>query len=651
MHKNIKLNIPNNMSTYNSNLFTKMLKNLDYFGVQLNFQYKDQQKYRSIFGGVVFILFFGFSLTYMLINFQNFIDRKIMNLVYNEGFKEYAPEINFDNYTIKFAVGLDVGDPTLLPNLYKYLQIEFVSIATEKTNGVLKKTKTPIPLQPCNYSHFYNSFNSTFDSLGLSSLFCPDLRNVSVKGIYTDDEFNYFVFTVSLKKQWHDNTQEARKFFTDYEIKSIIYYIDTSISVWDYAKPIQNYLNNKFLTVDWQFFKKLNMDFMTLGFSSDDNILFRDEQSKDLAVIDTYEQYFDHISEDRMITKQRDYNSFSKIFIRSSTKNKVIKRVYMKITEYLANMSSILSSVLLIFYVIVSHLNNFKAKQSIIKKILNYKENISLKNKDAMIHLKNKFNSSKDQIVSGTQEKSNIFTNFSNLNNEGIIKIPTEINEKKMTNNYLITANNNLDGSNQFFNKEDNKNNSINPVILPAEDKLIRHKNSNKLNEPRFKRLSTFKIDSQKIQKENSKSLNFLKSLKMHFNIIEIINRSLCRCCLNKNQKLKNELYSYGFKKYNYHMSITSYLKKMHEIDLIKYLLLSEKQVDLFNFVSKPSVSLIGTNQLTESLIDKFNLRFNKDDIDKVFISFNELLDINSKSDFDNKLLRIVASEVDHLTI
>lgn len=98
-------------------------------------------------------------------------------------------------------------------------------------------------------------------------------------------------------------------------------------------------------------------------------------------------------------------------------------------------------------------------------------------------------------------------------------------------------------------------------------------------------------------------------------------------------------------------MNITSYLKKMHKIDLIKYLVLSEKQVDLFNFVSKPSVSLIGTNQLTESLIEKFNLKFNKDDIDKLFISFNDLLDVNNKSEIDNKLLKIVASEIDHLTI
>ncbi len=151
--------------------YLKEIKNLDYFGVQLNFQFKNKQKYRSIFGGVIFICFFGFSMFYMMIYFRNFINRNIMNLVYNEGYKESAPEINFDNYTIKFAVGLDGGNPALLSMLYKFLNIEFTAIILSKENGVVKKAKLPIPLTPCKYSFFYNSFNSTFDTLGLGIFF------------------------------------------------------------------------------------------------------------------------------------------------------------------------------------------------------------------------------------------------------------------------------------------------------------------------------------------------------------------------------------------------------------------------------------------------------------------------------------------------
>lgn len=106
-----------------------------------------------------------------------------------------------------------------------------------------------------------------------------------------------------------------------------------------------------------------------------------------------------------------------------------------------------------------------------------------------------------------------------------------------------------------------------------------------------FKRFSTFKIPfvpiNQILPKSNSNS-----NMLIHNTIKEIIFNTLCFICLTKKQRLKKILYSKGFKKFSYNMNISNYIKKMNEIDIFKYLLLKEQQIYLFNFISKPSVSL-----------------------------------------------------------
>ena len=75
----------------------------------------------------------------------------------------------------------------------------------------------------------------------------------------------------------------------------------------------------------------------------------------------------------------------------------------------------------------------------------------------------------------------------------------------------------------------------------------------------------------------------------------------------------------------------------MHEIDIMKDLLLDEKQIHLFNFVSKPSVSLMSKNEVVETLQEKFNTDFNKEEIDNLYDIFHEMANFEIKSEIDKK--------------
>ena len=260
-----------------------LMKNLDYFGVQMNFQFKNGEKYTSVFGAMVFILFFIFSVIYLTINFIYFVNREWMNLVYNEGIKDQAPKISFSNYSLAFAVGLDTGDPTVNAKLYQYIDASITAVIMIKNNGTINKTKKTVPLNKCDHAHFFNAHNQTFDVLGLQNFFCPDFGNFTVEGIYTDGSFMYFEYFTSLKPDFYNNTKEVRKLFMDYEIKSTVFFTDISISVREFYNPVTQYLNSKFLTLDWAFYKKMNFDFMKSSFASDSNILFNDESVSEYA--------------------------------------------------------------------------------------------------------------------------------------------------------------------------------------------------------------------------------------------------------------------------------------------------------------------------------------------------------------------------------
>ncbi len=168
--------------------FLSLLKNVDYFGVGVNFQFKNGETYNSVFGAIIFIVFALFSVVYLTINFVYFVNREWMNLVFNEGFRDKAPQINFANYSMAFAIGLDVGDPSVSSKIYDYIEMAFTAVTLTKSNGVVSKIKKNIPIEPCNYSSFFNQHNKTFDVVGLKNYFCPDLSNSTVEGMLTDNQ-------------------------------------------------------------------------------------------------------------------------------------------------------------------------------------------------------------------------------------------------------------------------------------------------------------------------------------------------------------------------------------------------------------------------------------------------------------------------------
>jgi hypothetical protein len=166
---------------------------------------------------------------------------------------------------------------------------------------------------------------------------------------------------------------------------------------------------------------------------------------------------------------------------------------------------------------------------------------------------------------------------------------------------------------------------------------------------PKYKIRSSIKmnVENQKLINLNNKSFN------IEYNTCEIIAKYIfCQCCKHRKFKVKSKLHKKGKQKLHYAMDILTYIRKVQEVDILKFLLLNKDQMILFNFLSKPSVSLVSDHETIDSLIQRNNnIEINPDEVDRIHSSFNALFHQNKKSDVDMKLIDMFSSEIDNLIL
>ena len=129
-----------------------------------------------------------------------------------------------------------------------------------------------------------------------------------------------------------------------------------------------------------------------------------------------------------------------------------------------------------------------------------------------------------------------------------------------------------------------------NDIDITKENIEIYPKLNESLNDPENDLRERF----NSVSSELDSSLNSRKSkdqkLHNHWNIT--LNDICCLIFCCRSISRKKAIYNESESKFNYYIDIVTYMKKMQEIDIIKYLLLDINTLNLMNFISKPSVSL-----------------------------------------------------------
>ena len=144
--------------------FLGFFKRLDYFGVQINFNYKSEKKYRSTCGGIIFLIYIIVCVTYVTINFVYFLEKKHKTVIYYDKELFTTDDIYFHENNSSFAIDMvcdsyngEFGD------IYSKFKIQANHVKYLKVNGKSTKNKTSLTFHKCTYDDFFNQFNEELD--------------------------------------------------------------------------------------------------------------------------------------------------------------------------------------------------------------------------------------------------------------------------------------------------------------------------------------------------------------------------------------------------------------------------------------------------------------------------------------------------------
>jgi len=378
---------------------TKNFKHFDYFGVTIPFRLDNHKYHSSLLGAIVFYIFVLCIFAFGLYNFIIFAQYTNYSIVNTES-KVFNPQlINFNNYNLTLAVGISFNNLVDLDLQNKYFKIKLFYKELNRTDNTLLLKEIPME-RNCTIEDFskYNISENDINQFYLQQFLCPKLTTYSISGQYVDKFYSYFKIQVEMVDLLTDNDRiSAERLFRSNDIKLQIFYNDVSLKLDEYENTIKYFLNQQFINLGYYDFKKMNVFFMESKVVTDYNPLASSEgvEIKFLKVKETYE-YFQTFGQNRFnlgylqsdnkdFNKTKDYdevlNILGVMYLRESEYISYTKKTYYKFIEFIADTSSILQMIFIIFFIIIRAINNFKAYETLVTRTMKFKGNLQEQDK------------------------------------------------------------------------------------------------------------------------------------------------------------------------------------------------------------------------------------------------------------------------------
>ena len=660
---------------------------IDIFGVNYNFRYKDKEKYQTALGGFIVILFAILAITMAIYYFIPFVNRKNYTIVYYTMNLAKTEEVDLFASESNFAVGLicekNKNEKKKIDELLD-LKSRYVEYVKSRDGNYAKNPKdTNIHL--CTYDDFYNKYDAQFDYLSLQTYQCVGNKEFTIQGIYADQVFSYFEFSVVAKDTTKAWTDEVLRFLFHNDCKLQIAFTDIIIDLDNYENPITQYLNTIFIQLNPSLLIKRNIYFMNQHFTNDDFLMFvfgDDQTPEKKPLYSRYEEYALWKGLKRFEEQPAEYDYYSKVYIRAELKKTVIKRKYQKFMEFYADASSLLIAIFEILVVIFNYVDTFYAHHSLAKstfffKELEDKDNFNIMKKTDIIQelisitelQKKNSENSPIEIIS---KNSKIMKNFPPKKKETERQ---EINDDKEDNQKEIKVYNNRNKrpleskqtkSSSYLKgksteeKKDYNNSKQNQYSEKSEDdrgesdenypkykmnQMKRNRNSGAMLNFRYNDRSNddynesigTNMDENSSDTERPRRKRKLK-VENDFNIIEIIITQIFKCCMTKSMRLKNDANEKAnellFKK----MDINSYVRNMILFDVMNRTMIDDNTKPIFNFLSRPVISV---NKKAKVEFNEFYKNYRERDFNKYYDRIQEMVHKPKKEEREEKLVSI----------
>ena len=670
--------------------FKGAIKACDGFGTFITFRINDDIEYKSLIGGCSTILFVIITVIYTTYCCSGFFSRKNVDFIFTNKIVQTDPQINLTSSHFNVAFGVQYSEDamsaienTSLYFTYKMNIVEWI--------GDDDLVAYPFSFKQCEASDFYNVVDEAFENNDIGQYICPDFfnnSNFTLEGLYTDYYFKFIELEIRLTEYALSNLDEVEEVMKENPLEMAIFFLDSAIDYENRKDAIPSFINYSYKVIDFDFVKTTEIFISSLEFQNDDNLLFDNSKL-------TIDAMFDHsLDSFRYVPDRSDQEEtlVGKFIIKASPKIIQVNRQYQKFPSFLADLTSLLEEILVLMLLFVNFVERKAVDHKLINKMLKFRGSkyydidylINVFNKDK---ISNKVTEMIQKQNLKIERKNNIRTTRRSimllLNNKKTneqdtseyAKTPDEAKSNdylRNENNVIYSENNSINNSsneerqnahknnrqhldfNYEIDDELNQNIQIQSNSLSSKKNSIYYKNDEFINEK--KQLSTKTIQGfdeissttipPTIERTNSSKLEY-----SNMGIMSIIWASMC-FWTSKKQKRRHRLISKAEMKIHYYLDIYTYIKKMQEIDLLKYCLFDEDQSTLFKFLSKPPIQL-GTGPLglykefEESQVNYKKL--DKPEIDALYHSYKTLRDKEEITFEDLKLLRLVTAEVKFL--
>lgn len=174
----------------------KFLKNFDLFGYPVTLTLEKDNSYRTIFGGLMALLFQMFFVSIIIVSLHDLFSYKNTTISYSQknlGTNYGTLELNQSslNFALKFQSSIlnDWKTP--------YFNISLYHVTQFRNTSSVYKVKTKIPMKLCNKSDF-SDLEKEFMKMELDNALCPDQNsNLSLQGNFQEDIYSYLQISLN----------------------------------------------------------------------------------------------------------------------------------------------------------------------------------------------------------------------------------------------------------------------------------------------------------------------------------------------------------------------------------------------------------------------------------------------------------------------
>ena len=671
--------------------FKGAIKACDGFGTFITFRINDDIEYKSIIGGCSTILFVIITVIYTTYCCSSFFSRKNVDFIFTNKIVETDPQINLTSSHFNLAFGVQYSEDAMsaIENTSQYFTYKMNIVEWIGDDDLVAY---PFSFKQCEPSDFYNVVDEAFENNDIGQYICPDFfnnSNFTLEGLYTDYYFKFIELEIRLTEYALNNLNEVEAVMKENPLEMAIFFLDSAIDYENRKDAIPSFINYSYKVIDFDFIKTTEIFISSLEFQNDDNLLFDNSKL-------TIDAMFDHsLDSFRYVPERFDDQEtlIGKFIIKASPKIIQVNRQYQKFPSFLADLTSLLEEILVLMLLFVNFVERKAVDHKLINKMLKFRGSkyydidylINVFNKDK---ISNKVTEMIQKQNLKIERKNNVRTTRRSimllLNNRktneqitdasGYKKTPDDVKSNDLLrneNNIIYSENNSVNNSsedspaphknshqhldfNYEMDDELNQNIQMQSNSLSSKKNSIYYKNDDFANEKKQFSVKTIQgFDEMSsttsppiVEKTNSSKLEY-----SNMGIMSIIWASVC-FWTSKRQKRRHRLISKAESKIHYYLDIYTYIKKMQEIDLLKYCLFDEDQSTLFKFLSKPPIQL-GTGPL--GLYKEFEQsqvnykKLDKPEIDALYHSYKTIRDKEEITFEDLKLLRLVTAEIKFL--